>query len=151
VRRAVRSATLAGVVKSANTMVLGAIARESLRVRVPPPAPMPRWRMRSNGFIAVTDEFDPRGQRVADYRAGQEWKVPGSDTARTATVDKFHKLAAVSFGLWKKPFRQAAAARRARGSAAGGPPQEGRAATYASRSADVNFILRPSFTAVIFP
>lgn len=45
-----------------------------------------------DGFITVTDEFDPRGRRVADYCAGQEWHLPGSDMAHTATIEKFRKL-----------------------------------------------------------
>jgi transcriptional regulator with XRE-family HTH domain len=45
-----------------------------------------------DGFITVTDEFDPRGQRVADYCAGASWALPGSDVAHTATLDKFKKL-----------------------------------------------------------
>jgi transcriptional regulator with XRE-family HTH domain len=45
-----------------------------------------------DGFITVTDEFDPRGQRVADYCAGEAWELPGSDMAHTATLEKFKKL-----------------------------------------------------------
>jgi transcriptional regulator with XRE-family HTH domain len=83
-----------------------------------------------DGFVTVTDEFDPRGQRVADYCAGQPWDLPGSQIGRTATREKFDlarmrqasgltedrlaarlgisrdELAAMSLRLWRKPFSQ---------------------------------------------
>ncbi|MGA8543972.1 MAG: hypothetical protein WB785_01775 [Mycobacterium sp.] len=83
-----------------------------------------------DGFVTVTDEFDPRGQRVADYCAGQLWDLRGSQIGRTATREKFDiarmrqasgltedrlaarlgigrdDLAALSLRLWRKPFSQ---------------------------------------------
>lgn len=96
----------------------------------------PRTRVRladlvmSDQFITVTEEFDPRGQRVADYCAGELWDLRGSQIGRTATPAKFDlarmrqasgltedrlaarlgisrdQLADLSLRLWRKPFSQ---------------------------------------------
>jgi transcriptional regulator with XRE-family HTH domain len=83
-----------------------------------------------DGFVTVTDEFDPRGERVADYCRGESWDLPGSQIGRTATREGYDvarmrqasgltedrlaarlgisrdELAALSLRLWRKPFGQ---------------------------------------------
>ena len=43
-----------------------------------------------DGLISVTDEFNPPGQRVAEYCAGKKWKP--SDLGHTATREKWDEL-----------------------------------------------------------
>ena len=79
-----------------------------------------------DGFVTVTDEFDPLGQVIADYCAGEPW----DQLRRFASRQKFDlarmrqasgltedrlaarlgisrdQLAALSLRLWRKPFSQ---------------------------------------------
>jgi DNA-binding transcriptional regulator YiaG len=68
--------------------------RSSKNLMVPDREPRVRLAdlVKFDGFIQVTDEFDPRGRRVADYCAGQAWELPGSDMAHSATLEKFRQL-----------------------------------------------------------
>lgn len=63
---------------------------------VRPGAQEPRVRLadlvRCDGYIAVTDGFDPLGARVAEYCQGQTWELHAPDTAHTAGIENIHRL-----------------------------------------------------------